>query len=90
MRNNNLENGMLLYKDREDEELTAEEIAEGWEKEPVSCYCNECKKAIHRNDNCYRITKTIIICEECIDFMAVFGKDVEEEMKVEARQKKAS
>ena len=49
LHSDNLENGMLKFW----EKVEDEETGEVWEQEEPACHCSECNRAIYKDDNCY-------------------------------------
>ena len=87
LHNDNLENGMLKFW----EKVEDEETGELWEREVPACHCSECNKAIYKDDNCYVFPKMYadvpyILCEDCIDSYAAYGREAAEALTKAARE----
>lgn len=87
LHNDNLENGMIKFW----EKVEDEETGEVWEKEVPACHCSECNKSIYKDDNCYVFPKMFnnvpyILCEGCIDSYSAYGREAAEALTKAARE----
>lgn len=87
----NLENGMIKFW----EKVEDEETGEVWEREGPACHCSECNKEIYKDDNCYPMPgmygkEIYILCEDCIDSYAAYGKEAAEALMKAAREARES
>jgi hypothetical protein len=87
LHNDNIENGMLKFW----EKVEDEETGETWEREVPACHCSECNRAIYAEDNCYVFPKMYadvpyILCEDCIDSYAAYGREAAEALTKAARE----
>lgn len=88
LHSDNLENGMIKFW----EKVEDEETGEMWEKEVPACHCSECNREIYEKDNCYVLHPKMyadvpyIVCEDCIDSYAAYGKEAAKALTKAARE----
>lgn len=83
LQNDNLENGMLLFREEDDDD--------GWEEVEACCYCDECGEAIYGNDKCfdlpgYKGKDHYILCPDCMSYYSTTGYEIEETLNPKRRK----
>lgn len=57
------------------EEVTDKETGEKWFRELPACKCSECGGDIYKDDECYLLNNGAPICEECMSWKKMTGKE---------------
>lgn len=48
---------------------------EEWDKEVPACHCSECGGDIYKDDECYLLDNGAPICEDCMSWKKMTGKE---------------
>lgn len=67
-------------------EKVVDEDGEVWEREVPACHCSECGEAIYKDDFCYLMDNGAPVCDECMSWKKMTGKEALHAMAIMRRR----